>query len=297
MLQHPPPYLGYHPKRAGEGPGAKSPGVAEGPMDREVTILPDIVWKRWTPEEDAVLRGHYLTYDWDLLERLLPGRTNGAIRQRARHLNAQIHREPDWTPEEEQILRDRLYFEPLKKIAKRLGRSVSGVIHKSKRLGLLRKKRRELSPTKISRLLKVCDKTVLRWLKTGLLTGKPANLKGRKSYLVAPEDLVDFLKKHPEKWDARKCPNIHLALGIRAKRTGADPKERPLWLKEKLAADIRQGDKSKHYTPQEDAQIAKLTRQGMTYEQVGRVIGRSRDSVANRVMRLGQKLWQAGESA
>lgn len=61
--------------------------------------------KRWTPNEDELLREHYPKHgpSWDGWRRVLPTRSRWAVMRRAKRLGVRAHTR--WTIEEEELLR------------------------------------------------------------------------------------------------------------------------------------------------------------------------------------------------
>lgn len=62
--------------------------------------------KRWTPDEDELLREHYPEHgpSWDGWRRVLPTRSRWAVQTRAKKLGIKV--QTGWTAEEEELLRE-----------------------------------------------------------------------------------------------------------------------------------------------------------------------------------------------
>jgi len=187
-------------------------------------------------------------------------------------------------------LRARFGRESTHKIAEDLGRTPEAVKIKGTRLKLKARKQR-LTPRDIGVMMHLCSKQVKRWIEKGWLKAEAIRRKTPQIYAVQPPDLIECLKAHPELWDARRCPDLHLKLGIKSKRSDARPGDRPLWLKEKLAADIRRGRRAKRWTLAEDIQLAQSLKRGFAYTKIAEILGRDESGVGHRVYRLGPKLW------
>lgn len=246
----------------------------------------------WQPEEEVLLVEHYGKVPWDELERLIPGRTRIALKGRAQILGLAQPKDPPWSQEEIAYLREAFGTVSLTEMARHLGRSPDGVKLKAKRLGLRHRRRRALTPSQIGQLLGLCSKQVKAWIRRRLLAARLAPTAEKRIHLVEPEDLVAFLREHPEAWDARRCPDLHIKLSIRPQRRDARRLERPLWLKEKLAADIARGRRAQRWTPAEDARLAQLVKRGLPYRQIGELLGRTQAAVDHRVHRLGRRIWK-----
>ena len=108
-----------------------------------------------------------------------------------------------WTKEEEEYLISRYGRSTVKQISKRLGKSYGNVLNKINHMGLGRfvDNSIDLSQAEVSRLVGR-DKETLKntWVKYGLKISK----KGRFS-MIKEQDLLDFMKNNPERWDATKC--------------------------------------------------------------------------------------------
>lgn len=260
----------------------------------------------WTDDEEAVLRLWYGRCSRaDLAERL-PGRTVPSISNRAGRLGLRGDKGPDWSEEEIFCLRELFWAQTPQAIAKRLGRTINAVRVKAKKIGLRQRARPELTPNQISGLLNICPKQVLRWVRRRLLSARCAPTFERRIWLIRRDDLIEFLRAHPELWDARRCPNVHLELGLRASRPvdimatlGHDEahgrlgrQDRPVWLRDKLADDIARGRARKRWTPAEDTRLRDLLRLGVGYREIGGRLGRTEAAVDHRVRQLGRRLWQ-----
>ncbi len=244
----------------------------------------------WTPEEDERLRelaGRPITEITVAL-----GRTWAAVMNRLGKLGLRREKEPPWTATDVDFLRGAFGRCSYAEIARQLGRSENAVKVKAMRLGLRQRRRQDLTPSQIGRMLCTCSKRVKGWIRKGWLPARLAPVPGKKIHLVAREDLVAFLRAHPEEWDARQCPDLHLRLGLRPRCRNPYPGQRPLWLKEKLAADQRRRRRGKRWTPDEDTELARLLRRGLTYKEVAVRLGRTEVAIDHRVHRLGQRLWE-----
>lgn len=243
----------------------------------------------WTPQDDARLReraGHPLP---EIAEAL--GRTVPAVANRLTKLRLRGSKEPQWTDQDLDYLRRQFGQQKLSRIAKTLGRTPTAVKVKAKRLGLRHRRRPELTPSQIGRTLRICSKQVKGWIRKGWLQARLAPTDQKRIHLVAVEDLVAFERAHPECWDARRCPDLHIRLGLRPQRRNAGRWDRPLWLREKLAADLRRKRRGRRWTPDEDRELARLMRRGLRYREIGERLRWSELAVKHRAGRLGQRIW------
>lgn len=150
--------------------------------------------------------------------------------------------------------------------------------------------------------------------------------KRRNILQVKPEDLEQFLRENPELWDSRKAGDIvaairekeHLAEKIKLQRVEGKKKrhipeylkpafakfvaevawkavdrikearQKNKWLEEKRRQDQerylpRQGFR---WTEEEDRELRRLFKQGLTYREIGERLGRSRVAVGHRLTRI-----------
>lgn len=246
--------------------------------------------RHWTNEEDDILRNLYGKVPANELHLHIPGRTKVSVSGRLGKLGIRRVKELPWTEAELAILRERYGRISPRKIAKELGRTPDAVHIKATRLKLHARKRR-LTPRTIGQLMHICSKQVKRWIDKGWLKAEVVHKKPKTMHAVMIDDLVECLKAHPEAWDARRCPDLHLKLGLKAKRSWGAADDRPIWLKDKLADDIRRGVSGKRWTKAEDVKLAQLLKRGLTYQQIGKQLGRPGTAVEHRIHRLGPKLW------
>jgi hypothetical protein len=246
--------------------------------------------RTWTPDEDALLKILYGKVKAKDLYLHLADRTPASVSGRLSWLGIRVPKVPDWSESELVYLRQNYGKMSPEKLAKELGRTSEAVHIKATRLRLHARKQR-LTPRSIGEMMRICSKQVKRWIDHKWLKAQVISRVRHTIHAVQPEDLIEFLKAHPDQWDARRCPDIHLKLGIRSKRTGVAKDERPLWLKEKLAKDIRKGRQTARWTRAEDVQLAHHMQRGLRYKRVGELMGRTEQSISRRVGRLGRRLW------
>lgn len=90
------------------------------------------------------------------------------------------------------------------------------------------------------------------------------------NYLVVrQENLLDYLKKHPEDWNATKVTNDSLFYGLP-------------WYKEKLKNDK---EESYYWTEYEMAQLRLLRYQGYSIREIAEQMNRSESSVKYKLYR------------
>lgn len=166
--------------------------------------------RAWEPWEDEFMITNYGKLSRQEIAKKL-NRTVPAINNRAKKLDLRTKKPSDWTEEEISFMCANWRNMSIKNIAKRLGRSFHAVEVKATRLQL----GPQIDPQKwtaqeICYLLRIDHWTVLRWIEKGLLKAKIAPTMGQKIYQISTSELLRFLKENPERWDARRNPDLHL---------------------------------------------------------------------------------------
>ena len=241
----------------------------------------------WTPEQDAYIQSHWQERTDEELAAAV-GHTVSSTMARRHKLGLRFHESskgPDWTDEEVNLMQDLWGTYTIPQIAKRLNRSVHAVKVKSTRLGLGRfvNSSQYLTANQVANLLHVDIHAVTDvWIPNGLRFKWKAPAGGRKFRHIRMEDLTEWLRNNPDRWDSRRVELF--ALG-----------QEPDWLKEKRKADILlPANRRKKWTPEEDARLVALFRRGgKTYAEIGQEMNRSAESVERRVSRLD--VWGTGK--
>lgn len=172
-----------------------------------------------------------------------------------------------WTQEEMDYLENSIDTFTVATIAKKLGRSFDSVNLKLNRMGLsgFEKSTDLLTMNQLCLTLGVQSRTVKKkWVSKGLRIMRKGN------YLVVrQENLLDYLKKHPEDWNATKVTNDSLFYGLP-------------WYKEKLKNDK---EESYYWTEYEMAQLRLLRYQGYSIREIAEQMNRSESSVKYKLYR------------
>jgi len=281
-------------------------------------------WQEW---EDNYLIENYNKKSREEIAKYL-NRTIPSITNRAVKLNLTRQKEHPWTEEEINFMRKNWYRMTKKQIGEKLGRSENAVKVKATRL----KFGPQLNPAKwtaheISKMLNLDVHVVTRWIDRKELPAKEAVVK--KIYQVGTKDLEKFLQEHPDKWDSRKCPDLHLEIKrkklcgpahwkhwgkkkvkrkipahlkdsfvefvVKAAMAGRDRikagMKTPCWLKEKLLKDQELAERRfKKWTPEEDKVLKKLFKKNLEYKKIGKMLGRSEDAIKGRLSRIN--VWE-----
>ena len=242
---------------------------------------------RWTAEQDQYLIDHWQSQsDSELAE--MVGHTAASVNARRQRLGLK-HREsskgPDWSREEVELMQELWGTYTIPQIAKRLNRSVLAVKVKSGRLGLGRyvNSSQYITANQAAVLLQVDNHTVTDvWIPAGLRFTWKAPQGKRKYRYIRMDDLLEWLRENPDRWDSRRVELFAL---------GSEPE----WLKEKRKADLtRPARRALKWTPDEDSRLVTMFRRGdRTYAEMGAELGRSPDAVERRVARLD--VWGTGK--
>lgn len=184
-----------------------------------------------------------------------------------------------WSPEEIEKLIELREQYTKSDIAKIMNRTPSSISNKVKelQLGGYMDNTEMLSLKQASEMVGVSVGVIHKtWRKYGLRTKK------RGCYVVISENqLINFMKKHPERWSALKCDYYMFY--------------RFPWFMEKLnqekadTENINHYNRRKRWTVYEENRIKVLVQRGFTHEQIAAEIGRSKRAVDHKCMLLNYK--------
>lgn len=185
-----------------------------------------------------------------------------------------------WTPEEERKLIRLSETKTQSDIAKILKRSVSSVKYKRISMGIdcFANQTDLLNITQISELTGIQKGSISKtWRKYGL------KLKKEGCFSVISEDeLIDFMKSHPELWKASDCDYYFFY--------------RFDWFIERLEKEKSGIDELSHYrnrkswTELDISRFNMLKSRGLTHNQIATELGRTKNAVDHMNMRLNKKL-------
>lgn len=166
-----------------------------------------------------------------------------------------------WTNDEIQTLEDMSGTYTVATIARRLGRSFDSVNLKMNRLGILgfEKSTDLLTMNQLCIMLGVEPRTVKKkWADKGVRIFRKGNY-----IVVRQEDLIRYLKQHPEDWNAANVPDDTLIMGY-------------AWYKEKKRQDI---PTSYYWKTSEKSRLQLLRKQGYSIREIAEKMGRSESSI------------------
>lgn len=183
----------------------------------------------------------------------------------------------EWTDEEVEFLKENVGKYKLPTLASMLGRTEVSVLSKMKRLGISNTKEHIGLYTigELARLLDVDRKTVQGWVERhGLRVVRKVTRFKKHFYFVDTKDFWDWAKENKEKIDFRKIePN-------------SIPPE-PDWVKEERRKNFTYKKRVyKKWTTKEDKKLQQLVMSGLSYKEIGEILGRSSISVERRFKRL-----------
>ena len=202
------------------------------------------VRREWQPWEDEFLHKNYNDMTNKQLSEQL-NRSIPSINGRALKLGLREPKPPKWDEDRIEYLKKNWHRKSIKALAKDLERSEGGIKVKAKRLKL----GPQLDPYKFTaqELAYIMDKdihVILRWIEQGYLKAQKSSHRNRLIYQINCKSLVSFLREYPEKWDASRCPDIHLDIkrkeyfGDNLLRKTWGKKEPKKWLPEELHPEL-----------------------------------------------------------
>lgn len=168
---------------------------------------------------DRLIREHYdsrtATIDW-LSQKI--GFPRWAIKKRARILGMARTKEKPWSEAEIAYLEANLPRLSLAVLARKLGRSVTAVALKARRLGI-RKKDEGYTARSLAQAFGVDAHKVVGWVELGLLKASRRN-SGRAGdmYFISDREVRRFVTTYPTEFDLRRVEQvwfIDLLAGIR----------------------------------------------------------------------------------
>lgn len=186
-----------------------------------------------------------------------------------------------WTPEEVEKLIELSEKYTKSDIAKKMERTPSSVNCKSQELGLggLRDRTDKWTFAQIAEAVGLDNACIGKtWVKHGLKYV-------RRGYycLVNEKDFLNFMKEHPERWNAAKCDYYFFY--------------RFPWFMEKLEVDKKVPVEHRNYfwTDYQKQQFYALKRKGYTHQQIADAIGRTKRSVDHFSMKADKNKLKIGK--
>ena len=163
-------------------------------------------------------------------------------------------------------------------VAKMLGRSPSSVKGKRTRMNIepFSGQTDRIALAEVARMIGVDRGTISRtWVQHGLKTRKNGRFK-----MVTYENLADFMENNPKLWQASKCDYYFFC--------------QYKWFMDRLA-DERRGrgviatqQTKKYWSEYEISRLKLLRKRGLSNSEIGKELGRTKQSVDHMFMRLNR---------
>lgn len=243
---------------------------------------------RWSETDIAYLQDNYMTQsDKELAEHL--NRNEKTIRNKRSLLG--LSRQPSrakndrrpWTEKDVRFLKSHWGEASINYIASKLGRSIMACKQKANAIGLPSFFRQGslMSLQAVADIMGVAPRTILLWSKQGLpmrrmrISEKDDETYDptQTHYAIHFDDLLRWLRKHPDKWDSRRIPVM--GLGVEsdwlAKKRNADNAKTPIYT---LWSDV------------EKSRLRMMLQLNWPYRRIADELGRSVSSVKNQARRL-----------
>ena len=166
---------------------------------------------RWTPEQDRLLKERYNSQPRriDELAGALPMYPRRAIKRRATVLGIARTKEPNWIKKDKRFLARWLPRRSIDWIAKKLQRTATAVVLKTKRLKIT-KSGAGYTACGLAFGLGVDDHKVAQWIQKGLLaaTRRETRRRGGQNgdyWYIDPREIRDFIKNNPDEVSFRNA--------------------------------------------------------------------------------------------
>lgn len=237
----------------------------------------------WTKEEIEILKDlceHNQTLN--RIQKDLPGKTAAQIRSKCQRLNISFNKERKyWSVQELSEFREdwedaTISYTGLRKKYK--NRSITALRSCASRLGLAERPHDEsyLTISDIMSEMQVSKDRVRMWIRNGLKYHK-SKIKPVK-YLIDSDDLLLFLKEHPDFYDASKISDYLFC-------------DEPEWLREKRRQDISdfriRSKKSEYYSDQECKYIISMFKRGKSNAEIAKELNRTEYGIERMLSILG----------
>lgn len=184
-----------------------------------------------------------------------------------------------WSQEELEYLEDSWGFVSLDTISKNLQRTKEAIRRKAWDLGLGPSRYADgliYSPPQIAEILGKCVKDIYKLIDDGILKGRKRKLINERVYQVHIDDLMEFLRDNPDKWDSRKVPPY--TFGIE-----------PDWMKEKRRQDMKIPRLNKPWTPEEERRLIFYVNAGYPMKEIAEKLDRTVNGIYKKTHKLRKK--------
>lgn len=184
-----------------------------------------------------------------------------------------------YTPEEIEYIDENWGIKPIDRIVKNLRRTKYGILKKGYRMGLGKIYSNDFNANEIAKILnKSCD-TIIAWIKKGSLKGRKLSLRDSGIWWqVNHDDLMDWLKNNPDKYNARNIKPY--ALGYE-----------PEWLKEYRNSDNMEPRKHwRRWTEEDNKNLITMFHKGYEIKELAIIFERTEKSIKTQISEIIKSL-------
>ena len=232
----------------------------------------------WTKEEIELLTLLAEEMPYQEMPKYI-NRSADAIREKANDLGIALkHNIRPWTKEDDELLKEYWGQTSYDTLSKRMNRSIVSLKNRAKVLGLdsMMKASGLMLVSDVSEMMGVSREVVSRrWRKLGLRFHQKKITDKKHYYYIDIDELIEFLKNHPDVWDSRKVEPYTL---------GGESG----WVLEKRKKD-RDLQKIAHrrWTEEEIDRAEFLLGRGMSYKEIAQDLNRTELAVTVLLRGLG----------
>lgn len=232
----------------------------------------------WTEKEietlQEILRRDNFTIK-DILN-AIKGRDINIIKEKALELRTNdVKYNKPWTEEDIDYLKRWWGLEDVTTMGIMLGRSREALRQRAKILGICSKKIYHTA-RECSIMLGISDNRFLSYIQKGYVNSRKAKTE-QLIYQIKPEELLDFMKNHQDKWDSRNMTYEPFFI------------EKPEWYIEKCKKDKANPagylDCQKKWTDKEYSYLLEAKSNGVSFEEIAEKLNRTITSVKSKYER------------
>lgn len=232
----------------------------------------------WTEKEIEVLteilsRDSFTIED---LKKAIKGRDIKILKEKALEIRTKVIKKSkhnkNWTEEEYDYLKRWWGLEDITTMGIMLGRSRDAIEVKANKLGIGSRKI-YYTARECSTMLGISNSTFINYLQKGYINSRKAKTE-QLIYQIKPEELLEFMEKHQDKWNSRKMTSEPFFI------------EKPDWYIEKCKRDkanpIDYLDIQKKWTDDEYKYLLEAKKQGLSFEEIAKELDRTIISVKSK---------------
>lgn len=242
----------------------------------------ELIKKKWSNEEDQVIRNRYKQLSPSELALLLD-RSVYAVKKRAAFLcvTTKVNR---WTEKEEEFLKEKWGITTVDTIAKNIKRSRNSVLLKAYQISLRDQVNANglyFTPTEISEILNINIRTLYTWMNNGLINYKRFRVGKKIKYQISVDNFCEFIENNQNKWNANEADidlirSYYVSYALLDEGNLAFKEESTRWLEEKVNRDKHEFRKlMKPWTTKEEQELINMVRDGFTNQEICSRLGRT----------------------